>query len=33
MVHPELEIEHDATELLALNEELALLLLKGSEPG
>jgi hypothetical protein len=31
MVHPELEIEHDARELLALNEELASLLLQGSE--
>ena len=31
MVHPELEIEHDVRELLALNEELASLLLQGSE--
>ena len=33
MVHPELEIEHDAKELMALNEELASLLLQGSRPG
>ena len=31
MVHPKLEIEQDAGELLALNEELASLLLQGSE--
>ena len=33
MVHPKLEIENDAKELIALNEELASLLLKGSELG
>jgi len=31
MVHPELEIEHDASELMALNAELASLLLQGSD--
>jgi hypothetical protein len=31
MVHPELEIERDAKELMALNEELASLLLQGSD--